>query len=366
MVRRAAAHKLGDFAQVVETSFVASELLQTFQGLTRDGKNMCLPQSCPFDTELTYFLALWDLGDCAVLELVSGSAMSLPVASYTLCTTILLEKRAIIGHMSITAVHFQNSGPLDDMAICRLKFLKLNAIQAFSFCQHLQNVFLSWQSAWDLRVCRTRLCAIAGCKWMWPTGSPSAQRYHNWQHRPTSQAILCRKHPYPVAGLPSLSSLQNSCKSLHNLDSVGCEDAMDYVCFLQDKSWRVRFKVAQQLFQLCEILGPAAARWASQTFYVQRVFWSFHPWSSSEWATCQKPSSTSSDFRLVQSHLFRISGNCHAVDHILVLTFSWWLQELNLLVFDLQKRSGPSIYKAHEGCWSRGPYCCSKQGCCPL
>ena len=42
MVRRAAAHKLGDSAQVVETNFVASELLQTFQGLTRDGEDLLL------------------------------------------------------------------------------------------------------------------------------------------------------------------------------------------------------------------------------------------------------------------------------------------------------------------------------------
>lgn len=37
MVRRAAAHKLGDFAQAVEPSFVANEVLPIFQALTRDG-----------------------------------------------------------------------------------------------------------------------------------------------------------------------------------------------------------------------------------------------------------------------------------------------------------------------------------------
>ena len=28
----------------------------------------------------------------------------------------------------------------------------------------------------------------------------------------------------------------------------------------QDKSWRVRYNVAQQLYQLCEALGPDLAR----------------------------------------------------------------------------------------------------------
>lgn len=31
--------------------------------------------------------------------------------------------------------------------------------------------------------------------------------------------------------------------------------------FVQDKSWRVRYNVAQQLYQLCEALGPELARY---------------------------------------------------------------------------------------------------------
>ena len=30
--------------------------------------------------------------------------------------------------------------------------------------------------------------------------------------------------------------------------------------YMQDKSWRVRYNVAQQLYQLCEALGPELAR----------------------------------------------------------------------------------------------------------
>lgn len=30
---------------------------------------------------------------------------------------------------------------------------------------------------------------------------------------------------------------------------------------VQDKSWRVRYNVAQQLYQLCEALGPELARY---------------------------------------------------------------------------------------------------------
>ena len=30
--------------------------------------------------------------------------------------------------------------------------------------------------------------------------------------------------------------------------------------YMQDKSWRVRYNVAQQLYQLCEALGPELSR----------------------------------------------------------------------------------------------------------
>lgn len=43
------------------------------------------------------------------------------------------------------------------------------------------------------------------------------------------------------------------------------EDALTNVMpavqkFAQDKSWRVRYNVAQQLYSLCETVGPTVAR----------------------------------------------------------------------------------------------------------
>ena len=42
----------------------------------------------------------------------------------------------------------------------------------------------------------------------------------------------------------------------------GFRDHSAVFCVLQDKSWRVRYNVAQQLTQLCEGLGPELARQA--------------------------------------------------------------------------------------------------------
>ena len=44
MVRRAAAHKLGRFAEVVEPPYISRELIPSFQDLTQDGTAAPFPQ----------------------------------------------------------------------------------------------------------------------------------------------------------------------------------------------------------------------------------------------------------------------------------------------------------------------------------
>ena len=46
MVRRAAAHKLGRFAEVVEPPYISRELIPSFQDLTQDGA--ASPRSPPY------------------------------------------------------------------------------------------------------------------------------------------------------------------------------------------------------------------------------------------------------------------------------------------------------------------------------
>ena len=48
----------------------------------------------------------------------------------------------------------------------------------------------------------------------------------------------------------------------HGNGQTCCDVLSSMACNLQDKSWRVRYNVAQQLTQLCEGLGPELARQA--------------------------------------------------------------------------------------------------------
>ena len=54
MVRRAAAQKLGEFAENVDAQAVTSDLLPVFQSLTRDGK----PHRMDFVTALKHVIPL--------------------------------------------------------------------------------------------------------------------------------------------------------------------------------------------------------------------------------------------------------------------------------------------------------------------
>lgn len=55
----------------------------------------------------------------------------------------------------------------------------------------------------------------------------------------------------------------------HSFICVGsfhrCKFAMVCFCEKQDKSWRVRYMVANQLYELCEAVGPDSTKYVSVT-----------------------------------------------------------------------------------------------------
>lgn len=78
-----------------------------------------------------------------------------------------------------------------------------------------------------------------------------------------SEHRLCIRFPSP-ADQDSVRLLAvEDCAALAKL--LSREDALTNVMpavqkFAQDKSWRVRYNVAQQLYSLCETVGPTVAR----------------------------------------------------------------------------------------------------------